>query len=230
MTTESARSFESAADFATFVSEGWNAHGNEPEKVAAALFARLSSFPTDEHGAGALRLGEHVCVSHLGDVPALERMLAGLPAGFESNEVCATSVRRARWVLANLNGQAAPEIADRFRWAGMQNLWSIWIRQGRAEQVSAMLAVELPRALADQDPMSRRSLAATCNNLAFELRDGVRGDAVRQTVSESPGRGNSASGEVPAARRSPLPAPDIPGSGRPGGAATRRGTGRADSA
>lgn len=177
MTTDTPSSFETAQDLATFVSQGWDLHGKEPKRVADALLARVTALSPDEHGAGAIRLAEHVYLSHLSDQPALERFLAALPPTLESNEMCVASRKRTHWVLANLAGQPGPEIPDRFRWSGMQNLWSMWVKAGRAEEATSMLATELERARQEPDVNSRRSLAATCNNVASELREGARGSA-----------------------------------------------------
>lgn len=179
---------EAAPDLASLVNQGWNLHATEPNRVARALEARVAAVTADATGAGLLQLAEHVCLSHLGDTARLERFLAALPTAVTTSEACAGSLRKSRWVLAMAGASRSPGSpsalpaeptdapVDRLRWAGMQNLWSLWIRAGRANDALAMLAQELPRALQDPDAASRRNLAATCNNLAAELREGVRGN------------------------------------------------------
>ncbi|MCC7140634.1 MAG: hypothetical protein IT349_00900 [Candidatus Eisenbacteria bacterium] len=179
---------EAAPDLASMVNQGWGLHAKEPDRVAKALEARVDSIPPDPTGAGALQLAEHVCLSHLGDTARLERFLAALPAAVTTSEACAGSLRKSRWVLTMASASPSPGSpsglpveptdapVDRLRWAGMQNLWSLWIRAGRANDAFAMLAQELPRALQEPDAAARRNLASACNNIAVDLREGVRGN------------------------------------------------------
>jgi hypothetical protein len=163
-------------DLASFVSRAWDEHARRPREVASALQARAPALSTDSSGADAIELAEHVWLGHLDDEAGLVSFLQALPATAVAAPETGASVQRARWVLAMLRGEAPPELADRARWRGMQNLWSVWSAQGQAAKALAMLKTEGPAALAHADTSARRGLAATCNNLAVELRMGRRGD------------------------------------------------------
>jgi hypothetical protein len=171
-----------AVDLATWLPQAWNLHADRPHDVAAGLQARQPTLGGDANAAEAVRLAEHVWLSHLGDEAGLQAWLQQLPAAVTQGPASAASVQRTRWVLALLDGSPAPAVDDAARWRGMQNLWSVWAAHGRAHDALAMLATEAPRALADPDPATCRALAATCNNLAAELRAGRRGDTTIDTL------------------------------------------------
>lgn len=175
-TATSADALGNDPDLATFVSRAWDEHARRPREVAAALQARAPALSIDSNGAEAIELAEHVWLSHLDDEAGLVSFLQALPAAAAAAPETGASVQRARWALAMLRNETAPAIPDRARWRGMQSLWSAWAARGRAAEALAMLKAEGPAALAHADTSARRGLAATCNNLAVELRTGRRGD------------------------------------------------------
>jgi len=182
MSAADSASLASAPDLATFVSLAWDVHARAPRDVAAALGARAGTLGADADSAGAIGLAEHVWLAHLADAQGLERFLAALPPATLAANGTAAALQRARWVLDSLAGRVATSLPDALRWRAQQSLWSAWVAQGRADDARAMLRSEAPRALAHPDEAARRSLAATCNNVAADLRDGVRGDPARDAL------------------------------------------------
>ena len=164
-------------DLATWLPQAWNRHAEQPREVADSLLARLPLLGGDADTAEAVRLAEHVWLTHLDDATGLRAWLQQLPPAVLQAPASAASVQRSQWVLAVLAGTPPPAVDDSARWRGMQNLWSVWAAHGRAPDALAMLADESPRALAHPDPKACRALAASCNNLASDLRAGRRGDA-----------------------------------------------------
>lgn len=175
-TATSADVFGNGLDLTTFVSFAWDEHANRPNEVAAALHRRAATLSADGDGADAIGLAEHLWLGHLLDEAGLVAFVQALPAVVIAAPQTGASVQRARWVLAMLAGETPPTVADAARWRGMQNLWSVWAARGRCTQAMAMLQSEGPAALMHADATARRGLAATCNNLAVELRMGRRGD------------------------------------------------------
>jgi hypothetical protein len=169
-------------DLAALVEAGWNVHADRPAEVLAALRARAPALGADDTGAAAIGLAEHVALAHLHDAAALESLLEALPPALAEAAATAGPLRKARWVIAALRGGDAQPLPDADRWRALQNLWAMRIAQGRATEVSTELQADLPRALAHPDAAARRGLAATCNNLAVELRTGPRGDAARDAL------------------------------------------------
>ena len=164
---------------AGFVARGWEQHAAQPQAVAAGLLARAPTLAADADadGAAAIGLAEHLWLSHLQDPPGLAAFLGKLPAALQATEATGAMLRRARWVLARLDGAPAPDIPDAARWRALQNLWSVWAARGRADQALGMLDIECRQALAHEDAAARKALAAATHNLAVELREGRRGDA-----------------------------------------------------
>ena len=162
---------------AEFLDQAWEQHADHPQAVATALQARATTLTADDDGAGALRLAEHVWLSHLHDADGLGSFVGTLPPALAGADPTAEGLQRTQWVLAMLAGQAPPPTADAVRWRGMQNLWAMWAAQGRAADAAAMLRYEAPQALAHPEAGARRAMAASCNNLAGELQESPRGDA-----------------------------------------------------
>lgn len=171
-----------ACDLASFVEHAWDAHAKHPEAVAAALRARAESLAPDEASDDVIALGEHVWLAHLTDPGGFAAYLDKLPPAIADTPPTSAIVRRGRWVLAALDERAAPVIPDGDRWRALQSLWSVWVARGRAAQALAMLRNDVSAALAHPDASARRGLAATCNNLAVELRVGRRGDGARDAL------------------------------------------------
>jgi len=182
MTATDPSSLATAPDLATFVSLAWDVHARAPRDVAAALDARAGTLGADADSGGAIGLAEHLWLAHLADAQGLERFLAALPPATLAAKGTAAALQRARWVLDSLAGRVATSLPDALRWRAQQSLWSAWVAQGRADDARAMLRSEAPRALAHPDEAARRSLAATCNNVAADLRDGIRGDPARDAL------------------------------------------------
>lgn len=169
-------------DLASFIDHGWDIHAEQPQAVAQALLARAPGLPADEVAARAIVLADHVCLAHLHDSPTLQRFLQALPAAVRSADACQPVLGRIAWTLAVADGREPPATADALRWRGMQSLWALWLAAGRAADLLQMLQHEQPRALAHDDKTACSQLAATCNNLAVELRTGVRGQSERDAV------------------------------------------------
>lgn len=167
---------------ADFVARGWERHADEAADVAAGLLARAATLNSDADVAAAIGLAEHVWLSHLRDVAGLRAFLQALPPAVAAAEASGAMLRRARWVLAMLAGEAADAIPDAARWRAQQNLWSAWVERGRAADARAMLQAELPQALAHAEAAARKALAAATHNLAVELREGRRGDPARDAL------------------------------------------------
>lgn len=167
---------------ADFVARGWERHADEAADVAAGLLARAATPNSDADVAAAIGLAEHVWLSHLRDVAGLRAFLQALPPAVAAAEASGAMLRRARWVLAMLAGEAADAIPDAARWRAQQNLWSAWVERGRAADARAMLQAELPQALAHAEAAARKALATATHNLAVELREGRRGDPARDAL------------------------------------------------
>jgi hypothetical protein len=170
--------FGAGLDLAAFISLGWDRHASEPRAVADALSERAETLPADADGAAAIGLAEHVWLSHLHDAPGLADWLRTVPAAMDDAPEAGAALAKARWAVAQLVPLAgpAPEIAAAARARALQNVWAHRVAQGRAADALAALNDEWPAALADPDTARCRGLAATCNNLAADLRDGRRGD------------------------------------------------------
>lgn len=182
MTAADHASLASAPDLATFVSLAWDAHADRPRDVAAALAERATTLTADGDSAGAIVLAEHVWLAHLADADGLERFLASLPAATLAAAETQAALQRARWLLDTLAGRTVPAPPEGIRWRALHSLWSVWSVRGRADGALAMLRAEAPVALSHPDASARRGLAATCNNLAGDLREGPRGDAARDAL------------------------------------------------
>jgi hypothetical protein len=118
----------------------------------------------------------------LRDAAGLAEFLAALPGAVAESAHSAAAVRRARWALAMLAGHEAPVLPVRERWRAMHGPWIVWAQQGRTQDALALLRLERPAALAHPDAAARRALAATCNNVAGDLREGPCGDGARDTL------------------------------------------------
>jgi hypothetical protein len=166
-----------------FTNLGWEQHVAEPAAVLAALRQRAAGLPADAEGAAAIGLAEHVCLSHLHSPSELAAWIATLPAELSGHADTTAALAKARWALGGAEGHAVSGLlADGPRWRALQNVWACRVGQGRADDAAAELAVELPAALAHPEAAARRALAATCNNLAVELREGPRGEATRDRL------------------------------------------------
>ncbi len=170
-----------APDLAAFVAEGWNVHTERPRDVAQGLIARAAAVQSDDAGADAIQLAEHVWLSHLQDEPGLQAFLSAvMPLEPSSDAAAAAAWRRARWALGSLAAlppSALPDLPPAARCRALQNVWMPMLLRGFAAQVRAAVKTEVPLAMAHPDVATRRGLAATCNNLTVELRTGRRGDA-----------------------------------------------------
>jgi hypothetical protein len=167
---------------APFVERAWALHADAPRAVAEHLIARAGALPADDDGAAALRLAEHVLLGHLADVDGYERFITALPPGLAAAEATAPMVARMAWSLAVLCGRPATPPPDGARWRALHGLWSVSLARGQADVARIELLAEEPQALVHPDAAARQGLAATCNNLAADLRDGSRGDAARDRL------------------------------------------------
>lgn len=176
---ETPRELADAPDLATFVDRAWNLHADRPAAVAAALRERSDRVTPDAAGANAIGLAEHVWLAHLGSPAALDAWLDRLPEAVSSTEPTSAALCRARWASKYAVADDAPPggLPDAARWRALQNVWAVWMQRGEAARVRRQLEAEQVQALEHAEPAATRALAATCNNLAVELRCGTRGDA-----------------------------------------------------
>lgn len=188
MNTSSLALLEADTPLATFTATAWDQHATQPAVVAAALRARAAALPADADGAAAIGLAEHLWLSHLHDAPGLAAWLRSLPATLIDSAESAAALTKARWAVAQVLSDAepapepAPEPSAPARARALQNIWAYQAATGNAHGALAALEQELPRALADADAARCRALAATCNNLALDGREGPRGDAARDAL------------------------------------------------
>jgi hypothetical protein len=159
------------------IDHGWDIHAEQPQAVAQALLARAAGLPAEEIAARAIVLADHVGLAHLHDTSVLRQFLQRLPAAVTALPACQPVLGRIGWTLAVADGSPPPAVPDALRWRGMQSLWALWIAAGRRQEVLLMLQQEQPLALAHAERDACAGLAASCNNLAVDLRTGRRGDA-----------------------------------------------------
>lgn len=169
-------------DLRRFLDEAHEMHARQPRAVADALLARAATLPTDETGAEAIRLAEHVMLAHLADAGALRRFLRALPA-HSDDAAWSEAQAGAQWALASLADEAtAAALPDAPRWRALQNVVLALANSGRVAEASARLSREAPAAMAHADAPACRACAACANNVALELREGPRGDTARDAL------------------------------------------------
>ncbi|MCW5609749.1 MAG: hypothetical protein KIS83_03530 [Rubrivivax sp.] len=162
-----------------WLNAAWDRHADAPREVADELQRRAATLPDDADGAMAVRLAEHVLLAHLDDAPALQRLLAALPAGTALDAAAA----RARWGLAVLAGEGTPPVLpDAARWGALQNVVLALLQRGQVGAARECLLADEAAAAASEDAAARRAYAATANNVAVDLRLGPRGDAARDAL------------------------------------------------
>lgn len=169
---------------ADFVNLGWDRHADEPEALARALHERVDQLPANADGAACVGLAEHLWLAHLHDAGALASWLARVPAELQAQADGTAALAKARWALAEVDAGAAPAAAPspNARARALQNVWSFQIARGGTARLLERVEAEHGAALAEPDDARCRGLAATCNNLTVELREGPRGDAARDAL------------------------------------------------
>lgn len=169
---------EAATAFRTWLDQAWNDHGEAPQRIAAELAERAPSLPDSADGAEALRLAEHVLMTHAIDLPALHRLLAAVPPG----DTLAAAMQRTRWALAQLDGSPAPELNERGRWGALQNVVLALAERGEVGLARERLLADEAAAAAHPDKGTQTAYAMTANNVALNLRVGPRGNAARDAL------------------------------------------------
>lgn len=167
-----------AIDLAAHIAAAWEQHGEQAPAVAQQLLALAPRLGTDAAVADAIGLAEHVWLSHLNDPEGLRQFLAALALPEQAPEPARLALRRTQWVLGRLAGHPEadlPALPQAARWRASQNLWTPQALAGHSAQVQAELAQAVAQALACDDLVAVRGLAAACNNLAADLRHGPRG-------------------------------------------------------
>lgn len=165
-------------DLAAHIAAAWEQHGEQAPRVAQQLMALAPRLTSDAAAADAIGLAEHVWLSHLNAAEGLRQFLDALALTEQAAEPARLALRRAQWVLGRLAGQAEaalPTLPQAARWRALQNLWTPRALAGHSAEVQAELAQAVAQALASDDLAAVRGLAATCNNLATDLRCGPRG-------------------------------------------------------
>ncbi len=162
----------------TWLDQAWHEHADQPRAVADGLLQRAASLGDDADGAEALRLAEHVLLAHLADAPALAQLLAQAPA----HAALAAARERSDWMLDILAERPASALPDSQRWRALHNLVMALVGLGRVAQGRSALFAEEAAALASPGNDALRGYAASANNIAGDLRTGVRGDAQRDAL------------------------------------------------
>lgn len=157
-------------------------HADQPALVTAGLIERAPHLPADADGAEAIRLAEHVWLAHAGDAAGLQAFLNALPTALDQAAGTAPSLQRARLALALLAGQAGTPAADTTRWRVLQNVVLAMAAQGRSADALHLLQADEAAALAQGSSEAGKAFAATANNVAGHLQDGLRGDTARDTL------------------------------------------------
>lgn len=153
-------------------------HARQPQAVAEGLLARAAALPDDDEGTEAIQLAEHVWLGHLGHqgpaaVNGLQQFLQRLPAAAAALQ---PARERAAWVLATLQGDAQAMAIlppPALRWRALQNLVLALVAQGRVDEAAQRLAAPAREAMAHVEPAARKAYAASCNNVASDLREGL---------------------------------------------------------
>lgn len=165
-----------------WLAQAQSQHADQPLAVAADLTARAASLPADADGAEAIRLAEHVWLAHAADAAGLQAFVDALPAALAQHASTAPSLQRARLALVWLSGLPMPAHTDATRWRALQNVVLAMAAQGRSEQALALLQTDKAAALAQGPSDAGKAFAATANNVAGHLQDGLRGDAGRDAL------------------------------------------------
>jgi hypothetical protein len=165
--------------FRVWLDQAWNDHPEAPQRIAAELAAHTATWPDSADGAEAVRLAEHVMLAHLADPPALQQLLARLPADAAA---LAPSMQRAQWALATLADETPPSLPDAPRWRALHSVVMVLVSRGQVAQARARLLAEEAAAAAHVDTDARKAYAATANNTASDLHSGPRGDAERDAL------------------------------------------------
>jgi hypothetical protein len=161
-----------------WLDQAWNDHPTAARRVADELAERAAALPDDATGAEALRLAEHVLLAHLADLPALHRLLSRVPAG----DALTPTVQRARWALAMLEGAPPPDVPERARWSALQNVVLVHVARGEMALARERLLADEAAVAAHPDKATQTAYASTANNVALDLRVGLRGDAARDAL------------------------------------------------
>ena len=171
---------------AAWLAQAQHSHADTPDVVMAGLLLRAASLPADTDGAQAIRLAEHVWLAHRGDAAGLQDFLQQIPAALHQAAATAPTVARARWAITQLRAAAdaaapetsthpAPDVAT--RWRALQNLVLALAWQGRCQAAASLLAADEAQAAALGVSDAGRAFAASANNVAQHLCDGLRGSA-----------------------------------------------------
>jgi hypothetical protein len=174
-----------------WLDQAWNDHADAPQRVSGELQARAATLPADAHGLEALRLAEHVMLSHLVDPPALEALLGALPPhpAFEP------FVQRAQWALALLAGQAPPPAPAAARWRALHGLVTVWLARGEPGRAQAHFRADCEEAATADDLEAVKVMASSCHNLAQDLQFSPRGTPVHDALMLEAARASRAAWE-----------------------------------
>lgn len=159
-------------------------HAEQAADVAQGLLQRAAMLPADTVGADAIRLAEHVCLAHLADAALLHRLLQALPEHLAGHPATQARVQRAGWAQALVVGHPPPEPLpdDAGCWGSLHNVALAMAGLDRCAQAEALMAQHEGAALAQGSSPAGRAFAASCHNVAMELRGGPRGDAARDAL------------------------------------------------
>lgn len=151
-----------------WLKQAWNEHAERPNQVAQALQNRAALLPGDAEGLEALRLAEHVMLTHLTDPQALEAFVQALPpqTAFEP------FLQRLRWTLAVLAGQTPADIPAAARWRALHGLAMVWLARGEAARAVQQLEADRAAAEATDDLDAVKGFAIGSHNLAQDLQFG----------------------------------------------------------
>jgi hypothetical protein len=165
-----------------WLAQAQSQHADQPLAIAAGLAARAASLPADADGAEAIWLAEHVWLGHAADAAGLQAFVDALPAALAQHASTAPSLQRARLALAWLAGEPVPATDMALRWRVLQNVVLAMAATGGSAQALGLLQADEAAALAQGASDAGKAFAATANNVAGHLQDGLRGDAGRDAL------------------------------------------------
>lgn len=158
------------SELSTWLQQAWTEHADMPRQICDALAARAGTLPPDADGQEALRLAEHLMLSHLRDPQALSAFVEALPP----HAAFAAFVQRSRWSLATLAGQTPPALPAAERWRALHGLAMVWLARGDAARALQQLQADQQAAAATDDLDAVKGFAIGSHNLAQDLQFGER--------------------------------------------------------
>jgi len=168
------------------VDQALSEHAGAPATAARTLQQAVAALPGEPGDvAHLLRAAEHILLGHLDDADALVHLLQQVAPHAEAAADAKQALQRARLAAALVEGLqplGASDLAPADRIRALYNAALAHTR--RAQWAEAQARVEAAGRLAEAaDAAAQKAYAAITNNLAADMRDGLRdehgGDASR---------------------------------------------------